>query len=76
MQLFVLLAVALIGGYLLAKSRVSKNIDDTANSAVSSSKSLFSKTSDRLRGKSTKSAPQGEIAAPAQEPENKTNVSS
>lgn len=72
MQLFLLLAIALVGGYLLAKSKLSKTIDGTANSAVKTSKDLAGKASNRLRGKST---PQGEIITTTEEQENKTNVS-
>lgn len=51
MPLLILLFIAVIIGYLIARSRASKKIDETAASAVSTTKSVASKTTDRLRGR-------------------------
>jgi hypothetical protein len=72
MQLFLLLAVALVGGYLLAKSKLSKNIDDAANSTARATKDFGGKIRSLFR---RKTPPQGEVIDVTAEPENKTNVS-
>ena len=51
MTLFILLVIAVAAGYLIAKSRASKTIDETAASVVSTTKTAVSQTSDRLRGR-------------------------
>jgi hypothetical protein len=51
MPLIILLAIAVVAGYLIAKSRASKKIDDTAASVVSTTKTAVTQTSDRLRGR-------------------------
>lgn len=51
MPLIILLAVAVVAGYLIARSRASKKIDETAASAVTTTKTAVTKTSDRLRGR-------------------------
>jgi hypothetical protein len=51
MPLIILLIVALVVGYLIARSRASKAIDKTATDAYTTSKGFVEKTSDRLRGR-------------------------
>ena len=51
MQLIVLILIAVVVGYLIARSRASKAIDKTASDAYTASKDLVSKTSDRLRNR-------------------------
>jgi len=53
MQLFILLAIALVVGYLIARSRWSKNIDETASKATESSVSLTKKATDLVHGESS-----------------------
>lgn len=53
MPLILLLAIAVVAGYLIAKSRASKTIDETAASVVSTTKTAVSQTSERLRGRPT-----------------------
>jgi hypothetical protein len=67
MQLFILLLIALVVGYLIARSRWSKNIDDTASTAAKSTQSLFERTRDRLRRKPKETEPQGEIVESTEE---------
>lgn len=69
MQLFILLLIALVVGYLIARSRWSKNIDDTANSAARTTQSWFSRAWAWLRRKPKVTEPQGEVVELQSEPE-------
>lgn len=51
MPLIILLAVAVVAGYLIAKSRASKTIDETTTNVVSTTRTAVSQASDRLRGR-------------------------
>jgi CHASE3 domain sensor protein len=49
--LIILVIIAFVIGYWLAKSRASQTIDDTAEKAVNTTRSVVTSTSDRLRGR-------------------------
>ncbi len=60
MQLFILLLIALVVGYLIARSRWSKNIDEAASKAADSTISLTQKASDWVSGNKA-DKPEGEV---------------
>ena len=53
MPLIILLVIAVVAGYLIAKSNASQKIDETAASAYNTTKTAVNKTVDRLRGRSS-----------------------
>lgn len=70
MQLAILLLIALVVGYLIARSRWSKAIDDTASDAAKSTQSFFEGVGNRIRGKPKETVSQGEIVENKEEPGN------
>ena len=51
MGLIILILIAFVVGYWLARSRASQTIDSTAEKAVNTTRSVVTTTSDRLRGR-------------------------
>jgi hypothetical protein len=73
MELFVLILIAGVVGYLLAGSKYSQKIDETTGKAASTSKEIAGRTGDRIRRlfrsekKTESSATLAESEAPAQD---------